>query len=85
MLLESKVGLVTGGGDGIGRATALMFARDGASVGVADIRLAAARETVSLIEAAGGTAVAIEADVADEASVEALRKQSDFVVSGIGD
>ncbi len=69
MLLANKVGLVTGGGDGIGRATAMTFASDGASVAVADLRLAAAEETVALIEAAGGTAIAIHADVADESAV----------------
>jgi NAD(P)-dependent dehydrogenase (short-subunit alcohol dehydrogenase family) len=72
MLLQDKVGLVTGGGDGIGRATSLMFARDGARVAVADVRLAAAEETVALIREAGGDALAIEADVSNEAAVKAM-------------
>jgi len=72
MLLEGKVGLVTGGGDGIGRATSLMFAKDGAKVAVADVRLAAAEETVAMIQELGGEAIAIEADVSSEAAVKAM-------------
>ncbi len=72
MLLKDKVGLVTGGGDGIGRATCLTFAADGARVAVADVRLDAAEETVALIEAAGGEAIAIAADVASEVQVQAM-------------
>lgn len=72
MLLEGKVGLVTGGGDGIGRATAIMFARDGARVAVADLRLAAAEETVAMIRAFGGEAIAIEANVANADAVKAM-------------
>lgn len=74
MLLKDKVGLVTGAGDGIGRATALMFAKDGAKVGVADINLDGAKETVALIEEMGGQAIAIECDVAIESAVEAMVK-----------
>jgi NAD(P)-dependent dehydrogenase (short-subunit alcohol dehydrogenase family) len=72
MLLVGKVGLVTGGGDGIGRATSIMFAKDGARVAVADIRLGAAQETVEMIRELGGEAIAIEADVSSEASVKSM-------------
>lgn len=72
MLLEGKVGLVTGGGDGIGRATSMMFASDGAKVAVADLRLSAAEETVAAIREAGGEAIAIEANVASEADVQRM-------------
>jgi NAD(P)-dependent dehydrogenase (short-subunit alcohol dehydrogenase family) len=72
MLLEGKVGLVTGGGDGIGRATSIMFASDGAKVAVADVRLSAAEETVAMIHERGGEAIAIEADVSSEAAVKAM-------------
>lgn len=72
MLLQNKVGLVTGAGSGIGRATALMFARDGARVAVVDIHAEAARETAALIRDAGGEAVAITANVAKAAEVEAM-------------
>lgn len=72
MLLAGKVGLVTGGGDGIGRATSITFAKDGARVAVADIRLGAAQETVEMIRELGGEAIAIEADVSIEASVKSM-------------
>ena len=72
MLLQDKVGLVTGGGDGIGRATALMFAKDGAKVAVADVRPEAAKETVALIEQLGGEGVAVTADVSQAESVKAM-------------
>ena len=64
--------LVTGAAGGIGRETALLFARRGAQVAVADLNLTGARETVKLVEGEGGTAVAIEVDVADPASVQAM-------------
>jgi 3-oxoacyl-[acyl-carrier protein] reductase len=65
MMLEDKVALVTGGGSGIGRAIAETFAREGALVAVNDIREEAAQSTVAAIEAAGGRAMAVAADVAD--------------------
>lgn len=72
MLLQGKVGLVTGGGDGIGRATCLMFAKDGAKVAVADVRLDAAEETVAMIQELGGEAIAIAADVSIESQVKGM-------------
>ena len=65
MLLADKSALVTGAGSGIGRAIALAFARHGATVVAADIAPAAARDTASLIEAAGGRALAVALDVRD--------------------
>ncbi len=67
-----KVALVTGAGGAIGRESAFRLAREGASVAVADVRLTAAQETVSLLEAEGHTALAVECDVRDEASVERM-------------
>ena len=67
-----QVGLVTGAGGAIGRESALRLAREGASVAVADVRLAAAQETVVLLEAEGSDGLALECDVRDEASVERM-------------
>jgi NAD(P)-dependent dehydrogenase (short-subunit alcohol dehydrogenase family) len=69
---EGKVALVTGGGSGIGRATALAFARAGARVVVADIGVAGGTETVQLIHQAGGAATFVETDVSQAAAVAAL-------------
>lgn len=69
---HGKVALVTGAAGGIGRASALAFAREGAKVVVSDIAAAGAQETVGQIEAAGGEAFFVKADVADAAQVEAL-------------
>ena len=63
---SGAVALVTGGGSGIGRAAAQRLAADGAAVVVADLNAEGAARTVALIEAAGGTAVAITADIASE-------------------
>lgn len=75
--LEGKVAVVVGAGQspgsgpdddtvGNGRATALLFAREGAKVLAVDRRLGSAQETVDLIAAEGGTVVAMEADICDE-------------------
>lgn len=66
--LEGKAAFITGGGAGIGRATAILFAREGACVAVADINLAAAEETAHL---AGQGAIALKTDVSDETSISA--------------
>ena len=68
--LAGKVALITGAGSGIGRATALLFAQEGASVAVVDIADDSARETVSLIEQAGGSGLFVHADVAVAADAE---------------
>ncbi len=69
---EGKVAIVTGAASGIGRASALGFAREGASVVVADVDTGGGAETVRLIADAGGRAVFAETDVADSASVQAM-------------
>jgi len=67
-----NVAIVTGAGGGIGRASALGFARAGASVTVADVNEVGADETVALIEADGGTAISVLTDVASSDSVQAM-------------
>lgn len=69
---DGEVALVTGGSSGIGRATALAFAAEGARVVVASRRSEESTETVSLIRAAGGDAIFVKADVSKTAEVEAL-------------
>ena len=63
MRLENKVALITGGGSGIGRACAEMFAREGARVAVSDISLERAQATMQFITSHGGEAIAISGDV----------------------
>jgi NAD(P)-dependent dehydrogenase (short-subunit alcohol dehydrogenase family) len=70
--LEGKVAVVTGAAMGIGRASALIFAREGASVVVADIDEDQGRETVALVEAAGGQASFVRTDVSVPADVAAM-------------
>jgi NAD(P)-dependent dehydrogenase (short-subunit alcohol dehydrogenase family) len=70
--LEGKSALVTGGASGIGRATALAFAREGARVAVADILEEAAQNTVAEIKAMGGQALAIACDVTDDDAVKTM-------------
>ena len=72
MLLPGKVAIVTGAGSGIGRASALRFAAEGASVVAADVRGPKVDETVAMIEAAGGAAVPHVGDVADAADTERM-------------
>ena len=74
--MQGRVGLVTGAGAGIGRATALAFAREGASVAVADLVAATAEETLHMIEAKGGRAVSIECDVSKAGEVEAMMSKT---------
>ena len=71
---ESKVVLVTGGTSGIGRVTAVAFARGGAKVVVSGRREAEGQETVRQIKAAGGEGIFVQADVAREADLAALVK-----------
>lgn len=71
-LLDGKSTLITGGGGGIGRATALVFAREGARIAVADASAEAAQQTVALVNAAGGQAMSLGGDVTDSAQVQAM-------------
>jgi NAD(P)-dependent dehydrogenase (short-subunit alcohol dehydrogenase family) len=73
--LDGKVALVTGGGSGIGRAAAEQFAAEGAACAVLDMAGAAAAETVDKIKVAGGTAIAVAADVTSADQVDAAVRQ----------
>jgi NAD(P)-dependent dehydrogenase (short-subunit alcohol dehydrogenase family) len=71
MLLKDKVAVITGAGSGVGRASALRFAQEGAVVVCADIDVDRAKETVSLVEEAGGRGIPERCDVAQDADVAA--------------
>jgi NAD(P)-dependent dehydrogenase (short-subunit alcohol dehydrogenase family) len=72
MRLQGKVAIVTGGGSGIGRATSLAFAREGARVMVADLIVDGGEETVKMIHSAGGGAVFVRTDVSKAQEVKAM-------------
>ena len=69
--LAGKTAVITGGAAGMGRTTSLAFAREGARVAILDIQKEAGEETVQMIREAGGTAEFFEADVSDDAQVNA--------------
>jgi len=70
--VKGKIALVTGGGSGIGRATAILFAREGAKVVVADYNVDGGERTARAIKEAGGEAIFHPADVANPKEVEAM-------------
>ena len=70
-MLDDKRAIVMGAGSGVGRASSLRFAEEGARVVCADVNEEGAKETVRLIEGAGGTAIAVRTDVSKEADVVA--------------
>lgn len=76
MRLKDRVALITGAGSGIGQASALLFAREGARVAVVDVREEAARATCREIQRTGGEAVALAADVSRAADNEAIVEQT---------
>lgn len=76
MQFSDKIVLVTGGGSGIGQATALAFAREGAKVVVTDVDKEGGQATVNAIRKAGGETMFIAADVSKSADVQAMIKQS---------
>lgn len=77
MRLSNKVALITGAGSGIGRESALLFAKEEAAVVVCDINETAGQETVSLIEQADGRATFIQADVSKAADVQGMIKAAE--------
>src|SRR6202451_766054 len=72
MKLKDKVVLITGGGSGLGREMGLTFAREGAKVGVNDIKPESAQNVVTEIERAGGKARPFVADVSSSAAVRKM-------------
>jgi NAD(P)-dependent dehydrogenase (short-subunit alcohol dehydrogenase family) len=70
--LHEKIALVTGAGSGIGRATSLVLAREGATIVVADVDAAGGEETVSAIKDMGGVGMFVHADVSRATDVEAM-------------
>ena len=78
--LAGKVAVITGAGQGLGRATARIFAREGARVLVTDVKPSTAAQVTADIEAAGGEALALQADVSNPADVERMvqRAQDHF-------
>ncbi|MGD8924430.1 MAG: SDR family NAD(P)-dependent oxidoreductase, partial [Syntrophobacterales bacterium] len=79
--LEGKVVVVTGGGSGIGKATALAFAREGALMAVADVEISRGEDTAGEIIATGGRAVFLNADVCNS---EQVKNMIDQVVDTYG-
>ncbi|MET0181275.1 MAG: SDR family oxidoreductase [Caulobacterales bacterium] len=80
-MLKNKTALITGGGSGIGRATALIFAREGARVAAVDRDENGAKETARMIAAAGGEAIGVAADVAKASDVS---KMAQAIVKAFG-
>lgn len=81
--LADKVALITGAGSGIGRATATLFAKEGAQVVCVDLNEATARETVQLITEAGGKAIAVQGDVSSSQDAEAMVQAAEDSFGGL--
>ncbi|MEK7448331.1 MAG: SDR family oxidoreductase [Planctomycetota bacterium] len=76
MRLKDKVAIITGAGSGIGAATAILFAREGARVTAADANLKGAEETVRKIKSAGGQAIAVKVNIAKTEEVEKMVEET---------
>jgi 15-hydroxyprostaglandin dehydrogenase (NAD) len=83
MEITGKVALITGAGSGIGRATALALAREGASILVADVDEAGAAETVRQVQAAGAKAAFARADVASPDGIRSMFDECERVFGGV--
>jgi NAD(P)-dependent dehydrogenase (short-subunit alcohol dehydrogenase family) len=76
MRLENKVAIITGGGDGIGQASAMMFAKEGAKVVIADIKPENGNKTVDMVKSVGGVAMFVQVDVSKADGVENMVKKT---------
>jgi dihydroanticapsin dehydrogenase len=76
MRLKDKVAIITGGAAGIGRAAAVLFAEEGASVSIIDVDRDAGRETVEEVESKGGHAIFVAGDVSNERDVASLADET---------
>jgi NAD(P)-dependent dehydrogenase (short-subunit alcohol dehydrogenase family) len=83
MQLSGKLAVITGAATGIGRATALLFAQEGATVAIGDINEAGGRQTAADIEAAGGRASFVGCDVTEATAVEVLMRSAAETMGGI--
>jgi len=72
MKLANKIALITGAGSGMGRVASLLFAKEGAKIAAIDIDEKGAQETVRMIEAGGGRAFAVKADVSKSVDAQAM-------------
>ena len=81
--METKVALVMGGGAGTGRATALAFVAEGASVVIADVNEEGGRETLAQVQAQGGHGLFVRADMSEAADVQNVVAQTLQVFGGL--
>ena len=81
--LDNKTALITGAGSGIGRASSVLFADEGAQVVCVDINEPAAAETAEMVSAAGGQAIAIKADVSSDADAKAMVAAAEEAFGGL--
>jgi 7-alpha-hydroxysteroid dehydrogenase len=81
--LTNKVAIVTGGGNGIGKACCLMLADAGASIAVGDLKLADAETVVNQIKQSGGNAIAVECNVMDDSHLVNLVERTVKELGGL--